>query len=87
MKKLNKTGPSADPWGTPLVTSLFLFLPVCGMLSPPSRLSSREGKQLTYLVPAEVLWLMTDFPEAEAHTREGGEASGGPHEASRDQEA
>jgi len=24
MKKLNKTGPSTDPWGTPLVTSLQL---------------------------------------------------------------
>jgi len=24
MKKLNKTGPSTDPWGTPLVTGLQL---------------------------------------------------------------
>ena len=24
MKKLNKTGPSTDPWGTPLVTGLLL---------------------------------------------------------------
>jgi len=24
MKKLNKTGPSTDPWGTPLVTGLEL---------------------------------------------------------------
>jgi len=25
MKKLNKTGPSTDPWGTPLVTGLLMF--------------------------------------------------------------
>jgi len=29
MKKLNKTGPSTDPWGTPLVTGLQLdFFPL-----------------------------------------------------------
>jgi len=30
MKKLNKTGPSTDPWGTPLVTCLQLdSAPLC----------------------------------------------------------
>ena len=54
------------------------------MLSSPSRLGSREGKQLAYLVPAAALWLMTDFPEADAHAREGGEDSRGPHGAGRE---
>lgn len=56
------------------------------MLSSPSRLGSREGKPLTYLDPAAALWLMTGFPEADAHAKEGEDDSGEYHGAGREQE-
>jgi len=56
MKKLNKAGPSTDPWGTPLVTSLQLdsaplnaqqvFSGAVSLTTDKTKISSKNGEEL-----------------------------------------
>lgn len=66
--------------------SFYFFLHVACHICCVLLQAEQQGEQTAYLAPADALWLMTGFPEADAHTGEGGEASGGAHGAGREQE-
>jgi len=50
MKKLNKTGPSTDPWGTPLVTGLQ------ELTMSPLRMSGQEQISLMGAATGQINW-------------------------------